>query len=234
MESIRFYLRFVSNLMGQGAYGGDALIMGFINIGIGETNKTYICQMGTNSNGYVWHERGNATVWIQGNSNPSSNGYYGTMWGMSTEVNDIIHVEWERFQPSLHTFNLPNNYGVLSYYMGNGAGTVGVGLMAKTDLQIPYYKSDSAITNDSLALSEAYAFLNGIITYPIHYFHSDGCTITGPADAAPGQDCVVIVNPASGYVFRGSSGVVIQDSTGANVPFIVSGNRISFTYPQPI
>lgn len=70
--------------------------------------------------------------------------------------------------------------------------------------------------------------------YPIHYFHSDGCTITGPVDAAPGQDCVVIVNPASGYVFRGSSGVVIQDSTGANVPFIVSGNRISFTYPQPI
>ena len=79
------------------------------------------------------------------------------------------------------------------------------------------------------------AFLNGIITtYPIHYFHSDGCTITGPADAAPGQDCVVIVNPSEGYTFKGSSGVRIQDSSGANVPFIVSGNRVSFTYPQPI
>ena len=95
---------------------------------------------------------------------------------------------------------------------------------------IPVFNSSSAAWS---AMNDG-NWTGPVTYYPIHYFHSDGCTITGPADAAPGQDCVVIVNPASGYVFRGSSGVVIQDSTGANVPFIVSGNRISFTYPQPI
>ena len=131
-----------------------------------------------------------------------------------------------------------------TYYSSYTPSTNGITTISYSDSVFPYVQiaSYTSIVNltfepyvskADLILAAA-NYLNGIVFYPIHYFHSDGCTITGPADAAPGQDCVVIVNPASGYVFRGSSGVVIQDSTGANVPFIVSGNRISFTYPQPI
>lgn len=93
--------------------------------------------------------------------------------------------------------------------------------------KIPVYES---YTEGLLAAAE---FLGITTSYPINYYRT-GCTITGPLDAAPGQDCVITVNPNQGYTFKGSSGVRIVDSSGANVPFIVSGNQVSFTYPQPI
>lgn len=71
-----------------------------------------------------------------------------------------------------------------------------------------------------------------IVYHPIHYAHIGECTLTGPLDAPSGQDCVVTVNPASGWTFRGASGVKIVDALGEPVPFIVNGNSFSFTMPQ--
>lgn len=83
-------------------------------------------------------------------------------------------------------------------------------------------------------LNDAFAaFIQIKPYYPINYYHNAGCTITGRADAAPGQDVVVTVNVSSGYTFRGASGVTITDSYGARVPFIVNGNQVAFTMPQP-
>lgn len=74
--------------------------------------------------------------------------------------------------------------------------------------------------------------INSLTRHPIHYSHSAGCTITGPADAPSGQDVVVTVNVQSGYQFKGASGVRIVDALGDNVPFVVNGNQFSFTMPQ--
>ena len=68
--------------------------------------------------------------------------------------------------------------------------------------------------------------------HPIHYSTIGDCTITGPLDAPSGQDCVVTVNPAQGWIFRGASGVKIVDALNEPVPFIVNGNSFSFTMPQ--
>lgn len=84
------------------------------------------------------------------------------------------------------------------------------------------------------SLYEAFRDFNPDLQYyPVNYYHNTGCTITGRADAAPGQDVVVTVNVSLGYTFRGASGVTITDSYGARVPFVVNGNQIAFTMPQP-
>lgn len=69
-------------------------------------------------------------------------------------------------------------------------------------------------------------------TYPINYT-ANNCTLSAPSTASPGQDVVININPATGYSFRGASGVTITDSYGDNVPYIVQGNQIAFTMPQP-
>ena len=67
---------------------------------------------------------------------------------------------------------------------------------------------------------------------PINYT-TTGCTLSAPASAAPGQDVVITVNPAQGYTFRGSSGVDVRDNHGERIPFIINGNQVAFTMPQP-
>lgn len=69
-------------------------------------------------------------------------------------------------------------------------------------------------------------------SYPIRYT-ANNCTLSAPSTASPGQDVVININPATGYSFRGASGVSIVDSYGDNVPFIINGNQIAFTMPQP-
>ncbi len=76
------------------------------------------------------------------------------------------------------------------------------------------------------------AFLEYASGYPINYT-ANNCTLSAPSTASPGQDVVININPATGYSFRGASGVSIVDSYGDNVPFILNGNQIAFTMPQP-
>lgn len=76
------------------------------------------------------------------------------------------------------------------------------------------------------------AIIDSVVYHPIHYSTIGDCTITGPLDAPSGQDCVVTVNPAQGWTFRGASGVEIIDALGEPVPFVVNGNSFSFTMPQ--
>ncbi len=69
-------------------------------------------------------------------------------------------------------------------------------------------------------------------SYPINYTLAN-CTVSAPSTASPGSDVVIQITPSSGYIFRGSSGVDIRDSDGIRVPFIVNGNQVAFTMPQP-
>lgn len=82
-----------------------------------------------------------------------------------------------------------------------------------------------------MGLNAAYIWLRGG-AYPINYT-ATGCTLQGATDAAPGQDVVISVTPSQGYAFRGSSGVDIRDNHGERIPFIVNGNQVAFTMPQP-
>lgn len=173
--------------------------------------------------------------------------YFGKMGGYGNGNNKLYVCKISTGTYVSAFFSYSSGLHVITYYGSYLGANVSVSSIdtaqGKPDVYYYYTGSDSTYLypNASYGLnsfpnfsSALLAFRNEIILgYPIHYTRT-GCTLTAPADAAPGQDCVVIVNPSEGYTFKGSSGVRIQDSSGANVPFIVSGNRISFTYPQPI
>ena len=195
--------------------GGDALIMDILPMLENPTVSQLVSDgmiIGSNRQGYnAYASASNAPVFV---------GAYRAGDGYNVyAASKISAIVWTSFVGSLSSASLPYDSASQTY-----------------NKQL-YGIANTPVTKyDSLAafLQAVNDYIPPITTYPIHYFHTDGCTITGPADAAPGQDCVVIVNPSEGYTFKGSSGVRIQDSSGANVPFIISGNRISFTYPQPI
>lgn len=131
------------------------------------------------------------------------------------------------------------NYGHYNY-TGGDWNQIANQLYPNTNI---YYSSNvglSNITADLTIFPNIPAAVNAAndgqwditVYYPINYTRT-GCTLTAPVDAAPGSDVVITVNPAQGYAFRGSSGVDIRDSHGERVPFIVNGNQVAFTYPQP-
>lgn len=122
---------------------------------------------------------------------------------------------------TVSTYSIGNSYGNIYYYTSLISNVTGF------NSELTVYNS----LNDVLAAMDDGVWVE-TTSYPINYTLAN-CTVSAPSTASPGSDVVIEITPSSGYTFRGSSGVDIRDSDGTRVPFIVNGNQVAFTMPQP-
>ncbi len=162
-------------------------------------------------------------------------GYEGRLYRLA---NGQIHYTFTPFASG-------TTYSFNSRVFKNGTQSAGGGVSNQTshtinnigycDLFVSAFSNLGSYLIDALATNDIATALAQIWepdSYPINYTLAN-CTVSAPSTASPGSDVVIQITPSSGYIFKGSSGVDIRDSDGIRVPFIVNGNQVAFTMPQP-
>lgn len=163
--------------------------------------------------------------------------FYFTKYISSTEV--IMYLVLGVAPDNVSTYPL-----LTSYYTSGGSGN-----SSMTGSQVVYISGNRYILfrtpfNAALAdylepypydMTLSDAIIDGYNNLHTNiYYHFTNCSVSPtPNVITPGSDVVIAVVPDLGYTVN-SGDVVIEDSVGSVIPFILSGTSIAFVYPQPI